>query len=249
MINYTKESDIVRRLTKIQAPGFAKYRNEWDQVNNFELETEFPLFLHIEPNYLCNFECPMCVQGIPDLKEKFGYDERLTTHDIGKIIKEGARYNCPSISFQGDNEPFLIKEIPEWFALAKNYGFQDIMVNTNGSAMTERLAKKVINSGLTRIRFSIDSIDKDTYQKIRIGGDLDKVIKNIMTFLTIRENLKSPLPMVGVNAVKMAENSAEIHNFINYHVQNWKSRYGRVRSPLRSRCSTRVLSSMPRNVP
>lgn len=213
---YRTESDIVRRLTELKGPAFQAYRERWNQVNAFELETDFPMFLHIEPNYHCNFECPMCVQGIPELKQKFGYDERLKTEDIRRILEEGAKHGCQSVSFQGDNEPLLIKEIPEWFAMARDLGYLDIMVNSNGSAMTPRLAERILKSGLTRIRFSIDSVDPEIYAQIRIGGVLEKTLANIDMFLAKRAELGLELPMVGVNAVKMNLNAPGIDAFIDH---------------------------------
>lgn len=214
MIKYHTEKDAINALIESQGEDFAQYRRKWDQANNFELEPDFPLFLHIEPSYKCNFRCTMCVQGIPELKEKFGYSERMTTGEIIKILEEGRKYNCPSISFQGDNEPFLIREITDWFALAKDYGFLDIMVNTNGSVMNDKIAEKIIRSGLTRIRFSLDAVTEVTYSKIRIGGKYRNIIANIELFLRKRKELISDLPKVGVNFVRMKENKHELEDFI-----------------------------------
>lgn len=219
-LSYKTEQDAVRDLEKIQGAPFVAYRQAWDRVNQFELETDFPLFLHIEPSYKCNLRCPMCTQGIPELKAKFGYDEQLNTEQILRILGEAKEYGCPSISFQGDNEPFLIKEMPQWFRLAREAGFQDIMVNTNGTAMTEAIARETIPSGLTRIRFSLDAIRPETYAQIRIGAKYDRVHANILNFLKIREELGSVLPKVGVNFVRMAMNEGELEEFVNY----WNSK-------------------------
>src|SRR5262249_41721678 len=108
------EAEAIAVLAELKGESFKDYRERWRQVNAFELETEFPLFLHIEPNYTCNFRCPMCTQGIPELKQKFGYEQQLSTEDVNRILEEGRRYGCPSVSFQGDNEPFLIKSLPTW---------------------------------------------------------------------------------------------------------------------------------------
>lgn len=218
--DYRTEADAVAVLADLGGPAFRAYRERWEAVNRFELESEFPLFLHIEPNYQCNFRCPMCTQGSPELKAKFGYAERLTTADIAAILDEGARWGCPSISFQGDNEPFLIKEIPDWFAMARAAGFLDVMVNTNGSAMTPALAQRIVASGLTRIRFSLDAATPETYARIRVGGDYRRTIANIETLLQARAAAGSPLPLVGVNFVKMAANIHEADAFAAY----WRDR-------------------------
>jgi len=216
MAVYKTESDAVKALVELKGENFKIYRKKWDQVNQLKLETDFPMFLHIETSYKCNFKCPMCVQGIPELKEKFGYPEKMTTEKITQILEEGKKYGCPSVSFQGDNEPFLMKNITDWFALAREMGFQDIMVNTNGSIMTEKLAEKIIQSGLTRLRFSLDAIKEETYSKIRLGGKFTKTMANIDLFLKKKKELNSPLPIVGVNFVKMKVNEHEMQEFRDY---------------------------------
>jgi len=210
------ESEAVDLLAQVKGEAFVTYRKDWEKVNAFELETKFPMFLHIEPNYVCNFRCPMCTQGIPELKEKFGYDESLDTEDIRRILEEGRRYRCPSVSFQGDNEPFLVKALPDWFAMARDFGYLDVMVNTNGSVMTKTLAERVLDSGLTRIRFSLDAITAETYAKIRLGGKFERVKANIEAFLAARARRGAVLPRVGVNFVKMAVNAAELEPFVAY---------------------------------
>lgn len=208
------ESEAVAALARIKGAPFHAYRAQWDRVNAFEEETDFPLFLHIEPNYRCNFACPMCTQGNPELRAKFGYDEQITTEQVAAILAEGKRHGCPSISFQGDNEPFLIKALPDWFAMARDAGFLDIMVNTNGSVMTPKLAERILDSGLTRIRFSLDAVTRETYEKIRVNGNFYRVRINIRCFLEARAARGAELPQVGVNFVKMAVNAHELEPFL-----------------------------------
>lgn len=215
-MRHKTEDEAIEVLADIKGLPFTNYREKWSKVNSFDLETDFPMFLHIEPNYRCNFRCPMCSQGIPALKEKFGYSESLSTGDVKRILEEGSRYGCPSVSFQGDNEPFLVKQITTWFAMARDMGYLDIMVNTNGSVMTKSLAQRILSSGLTRIRFSLDAVTRETYEKIRIGGKFEKVISNIKMFLDVRAQSGSLLPRVGVNFVKMAINCHELEPFISY---------------------------------
>ena len=48
--HYSKLLDINEKLSLILGKKFSDYRKifEWDEVNNLNLETEFPLFLHVE---------------------------------------------------------------------------------------------------------------------------------------------------------------------------------------------------------
>ena len=208
------EYKAVDTLIDLKGEEFKKYRERWDRVNAFELETDFPIFLQIEPSYKCNFKYPMCTQGDPKLMEKFGYEGGLSTEDVAKILNEAKKYNCPSVAIYGDNEPFLIKNIPEWFSMARDAGFLDIMAISNGSVMTESLAERILDSGLTRLRFSLDAVTSETYARIRIGGTFKKTIKNIEMFLKARAKRGAKLPQVGVNFVKMSINQHELEAFI-----------------------------------
>ena len=40
----SKDEDINEKLSKIIGSKFIDYRKKWDLANNFELETDFPLF-------------------------------------------------------------------------------------------------------------------------------------------------------------------------------------------------------------
>ena len=111
MIKFPTEQDAVKIIESIKGKKFSEYREKWKKINNFEIETDFPYFLHIELLYKCNFRCPMCTHGVPELFEKFSYHERFKEEDVDRVLKEGSKYGCPSVSFQGDNETFLIKNL------------------------------------------------------------------------------------------------------------------------------------------
>ena len=104
--SYPTEQEAIKIIEQVKGEPFKEYRKKWDKVNNFELQTDFPLFLHIELLYKCNFRCPMCTHGDPKLIKKYGYHERFKNDDVKKILEEGAKYGCPSVSFQGDNGLF-----------------------------------------------------------------------------------------------------------------------------------------------
>ena len=48
--HFTTEDDINIKLGKIIGKKFTDYRKLWDAANNFEIVTDFPLFLHLDMN-------------------------------------------------------------------------------------------------------------------------------------------------------------------------------------------------------
>ena len=218
----TNDEDINEKLSKIIGTRFIEYRKKWDLANNFELVTDFPLFLQIELNQTCNYKCPHCIIGNPDEMSKiYNSKENLNFDQYKKIIDEAADHDCPSISAQGENEPFLNKKFEEYIYYSYRKGIIDIMTNTNGSAITKKRSQKILDSGLTRLRFSLDAFTDETYKKVRVGAiDLDKVKRNIFDFLDLKEKGGYKLPVVGVSFCKLSTNIHELEDFKNY----WKDK-------------------------
>ena len=215
------EEDINIKLGKIIGQKFVNYRKTWDAANNFETVTDFPLFLHVDMNQVCNYRCPHCIIAYKDEVDAYYEGKYLNFEDFKKIVDEGSEHGCPSISPQGNNEPFLIKDLHKYINYAYKKGFIDIMLNNNASALTRRRSQEALGSGLTRMRFSLDAFTQETYSKVRVGSlPLKKVIKNIDEFLELKEKGNYKLPITGVSFVKMKQNEHELDDFINF----WKNK-------------------------
>jgi radical SAM protein with 4Fe4S-binding SPASM domain len=214
------EADVNQKLSSIIGEKFIEYRKKFEAASNFQLETEFPLYIQIELHQICNLKCPMCSIGHPDANQKYVSDDKMSWETYKKVILECEKYGCPSMNPQGINEPLLTPDFEKYIKFAKDHGFIDILMNTNGTLLTEERARALLDSGITRLRFSIDAATKETYEKIRIGGDFDKVVKNIERFLEIKKEGGYELPVVGVNLCKMKNNEHEVDQFI----EMWKDK-------------------------
>ena len=183
---HSSEAGINDKLSSIIGEKFIEYRKKFDAVNKFELRTEFPLYMQVELNQICNLRCPMCSITIPKAREKYISEERMTWDTYKKIILECEQYDCPSMNPQGVNEPLLDPKFEDYIKFASKHGFIDITMNTNATLLSEERSKKLLESGLTRLRFSLDAATKETYEKIRIGAKFEPVMKNIERFLEIK---------------------------------------------------------------
>ena len=59
--HFSTEEDINIKLGKIIGQKFIDYRKTWDAANKFQIVTDFPLFLHVDMNQVCNYRCPHCI--------------------------------------------------------------------------------------------------------------------------------------------------------------------------------------------
>jgi MoaA/NifB/PqqE/SkfB family radical SAM enzyme len=128
----------------------------------------------------------------------------------------------------GLGEPFLNPEFMEILAYLKKKE-ATVSLTSNGTFLTEDQAKALVEAKVDRIVFSIDSPDSETFKQIRIGADLDQIVKNIERLVQIREKSGTSLPYLILEFVAMAKNFhqlpqvADLANQLNFNeviVQN-----------------------------
>tara|TARA_B100001175_G_scaffold313610_1_gene321499 strand:- start:1547 stop:2533 length:987 start_codon:yes stop_codon:yes gene_type:complete len=215
------EKNIDDTLGKIIGDNFVDYRKKWNEVNNKRNISEFPLYLVLEQRFKCNLKCPMCVISYPE-KVSFDTDSSSMPDELFmKIMKEAQQYQCPSISMNNTEEPLLGKQKAiERIKIAKEHGFIDIMMNTNGVLLNEKISNDLIDSGLTRFLIGFDGHSKTTYEKVRVGANYHQVKANIEEFLKIKKERSAKLPIVRLSFVVNDINKHEVVDFYEY----WKDK-------------------------
>jgi len=178
---------------------------------------EFPLQLDIESTSACNLKCPMCAQADEETRpvvENMSFD--LYTH----IIDEGARKGLDSIKMQYRGEPLITGDIAERVAYATERGIQATF-NTNGTLLTKDLSTRLIDAGLYKIMFSVDSHIPEEYERIRVlknndRGNFGRVLRNIRDMIRIRGERNSKYPIIRVGRVDLPETRDSIGEFSEF---------------------------------
>lgn len=146
-----------------------------------------PYMVQIFPVYGCNFKCNYCIHSLP--RESRGYISEQSFMDLKlykKCIDDLSEFpeKVKMLRFAGTGEPLLHRDIAEMVG----YAFQkqvaaSIDIVTNGALLTPQLSKKLIDSGLSRLRVSIQGVDSQKYEEtIGKAFDFDKYLKNLMYF-------------------------------------------------------------------
>ena len=189
------------------------YREEWRRASTLQYIPKYPLQIDFELNYSCNFSCEMCTWSAENTAGR-GKKTWFSFEAYQEIIDEGIKNGLKAIRLNYINEPLIRKDIIKFIEYAKKVGILDIYLSTNGSLLTEKIIRELIKSGLTRLQVSIDATTKETFDKIRQGGNFDDVIKNTLNFIKIRNDLNVELPTLRVNFVKTDLNQHEYIDFI-----------------------------------
>lgn len=164
-----------------------------------------PKTLVIEPYNLCNLSCVMC--PYPDMtREK----EQMSMDLFRKIVDDAAVNNFKTLSLSLYNEPYLDSLFFERIKYAKKKGFY-VLVATNGSSLTEERIEKTLESGLDCVTFSIDSLDKEKYENIRVNAKFEKTINNVKRLIEYRNQKKSSLPLITMSAIEQGDDPSLDH--------------------------------------
>jgi MoaA/NifB/PqqE/SkfB family radical SAM enzyme len=164
-----------------------------------------PVFLFIEPSSLCNLECPFCPCGSGDRRLKTSF---MDLSNFKMVINKTYPYII-GVGLYLYGEPLLNKDIVKMVEYSSSKGILS-SVHTNMNIMDEGLAVGLIKAGLFNLVFSVDGCTQGTYGKFRVGGDIERVFKNVEIFINTRKKLKSKNPIVSWQYLVNKYNEHEI---------------------------------------
>ena len=96
-----------------------------------------------------------------------------------KIVDECAELGITHVRVHNYGEPFLDRQLVEKVRYAKEKGIAEVGMISNGSLITEKIARGMIEAGLDAINISVDAAGKEVFEQTRVGLDYDTVIGNI----------------------------------------------------------------------
>ena len=118
-------------------------------------------YLRISLTERCNLRCLYCMpkEGVELTPKKY----LMQSNEIIYLAKLFVKYGVNKIRLTG-GEPLIRKDLIKFITYAKEAGILDIYMSTNGSLLTEKVSRQLVNSGLTRLQVSLDASTKETFQ-------------------------------------------------------------------------------------
>lgn len=181
----------------------------------------FPVHLLIEPTSICNLRCKMCFQIDRTFSSNKDFMGMMSWELFTSVVDQAADYKCNALTMASRGEPTLHKKFGEMLRYIHEKHIMDVKINTNATMLTEKLCHDILSSNVATVTLSIDSVNKDDYEKIRIGSNFDKVLRNIETFNDIRSRYyPKSLSRTRIAAVglKDASGAEELKNFWSDYV-------------------------------
>ncbi len=196
---------------------YFEYRRRWEKAKNDNKLYDFPLFLEVDTLNDCNYKCPACPAVTLNSHDK---NKKLPEYLIEKLIAECEQERLHSITLDHGSEPLMNRNITNIILQFKEIKVIDIFLHTNGSLLTKEVSRQLIQNGLTKINFSLDAVTPETYSRMRVGGNYDRVLDNIMSFLEVKQSFGKSYPRTRVSFVCTDENENEREAFFDF----WKDK-------------------------
>lgn len=171
---------------------------------------DFPERLTVEPTNICNYACAMCPSRHNSTEPK-----GMMSPDLFDRIVGEARDYAPALVPFFRGESLLHPNLVDFITLAKANGLGPVQLATNGSLLTEKLAKALLDTGLDFISFSLDTVIPAEYAAIRVGGDLQKVMAKVLAFMALRDKGGYETE-IQVSATRTDLNQDSMPEFVEY---------------------------------
>jgi hypothetical protein len=171
-----------------------------------------PEIVQIESTNICNAKCVFCP------RDEMHRRQGVMSFDLfKKIVDECAGLGITHVRVHNYGEPFIDRRLVEKVRYAKSKGIQEVGMISNGSLISEEIARGMIEAGLDAINISIDAGGRDVFESTRIGLKYDKVIGNVERLVRLRAELGRRRPKLILSFVRQ-NNSADEQAFI----EHWK---------------------------
>ncbi len=174
-------------------------------------KTPLPDYLQIEPVGQCNLRCQMCPIQFRQDGPPYGPPAFMDFEVYTRLIDEfvGLR----QLHLQGLGEPMMHPRFFEMVAYAVGKGIR-VTTNSNLTLINARRAAQCVTSGLDTLHVSIDGATAETFERIRVRGHFDRVIRNLEMVLAARGYLASRLPHLHMVMVIMRQNLHELPDLV-----------------------------------
>jgi MoaA/NifB/PqqE/SkfB family radical SAM enzyme len=166
-----------------------------------------PVCLYLEVTNRCNLLCETCPRTFEDLEPPADMSWELFTAIIDQVP------NIARVVMHGVGEPMLVKDLPRMIRYLKARGIYALF-NTNGTLLTPRKQRELIETGLDELRVSLDAADAKTFLAVRGKDMFNRIVRNISSFTALQQQLGATKPLVSMWLTGLKETIGQLPDFV-----------------------------------
>jgi MoaA/NifB/PqqE/SkfB family radical SAM enzyme len=172
-------------------------------VRKFPRLAPVPAYVEIEVTTICPRKCIMCEHTYwTDMEER-----HLSFDEFKHILSQFPKLRW--LHLTGEGSSFTNPDYPRMLEYAKSKNICVYLVDSFDH-IPESAIEKLIDLKIEGVYISLDAATKQTYEKIRVGCDFDRVLKNVRKFIALKKERNSLLPEISFRYIVMKHNVHEM---------------------------------------
>src|SRR6516162_5308618 len=189
-----------------RVPSPKRYFEQVDE-RRAALAAAEPVCLYLETTNRCNLLCTTCPRTFEDLEPPADMSWELFTSIVDQFPR------IARVVLHGVGEPMMVRALPRMIRYLKERGVY-VLFNTNGTLLTQRAGRELINAGLDELRVSLDAATPQSFALVR-GRDLfARILRNVRAFTALQSELQCTAPRVSLWLTGLKETIAELPAFV-----------------------------------
>jgi MoaA/NifB/PqqE/SkfB family radical SAM enzyme len=166
-----------------------------------------PVCLYLETTNRCNLLCTTCPRTFEALEPAGDMSWELFTGIVDQFPR------IARVVLHGVGEPMMVKALPRMIGYLKARGTY-VLFNTNGTLLTAKKGRELIDSGLDELRVSLDAAEPAAFRLVRGRDMFARIVRNVRAFRALQRELGSEAPRVSLWLTGLRETIDQLCDFI-----------------------------------
>src|SRR6266849_10668946 len=166
-----------------------------------------PVCLYLETTNRCNLLCETCPRTFEDLEPPGDMSWALFTAIVDQFPQ------IARVVLHGVGEPMMVRALPRMIRYLKDRGTY-VLFNTNGTLLSEKKGRELIDSGLDELRVSLDAAEPVAFKLVRGRDMFARIIRNLRAFRALQRELGAEAPRVSLWLTGLKETVDQLSDFV-----------------------------------
>ncbi len=166
-----------------------------------------PVCLYLETTNRCNLLCTTCPRTFEALEPPADMSWDLFTGIVDQFPR------LARVVLHGVGEPMMVPALPRMIRYLKDRGTY-VLFNTNGTLLTRRKGRELLDSGLDELRVSIDAAEPEAFKRVRGRDMFARILRNVRAFRAMQRELAVETPRVSLWLTGLKETVEQLNDFV-----------------------------------
>jgi MoaA/NifB/PqqE/SkfB family radical SAM enzyme len=166
-----------------------------------------PVCLYLETTNRCNLLCTTCPRTFEALEPPGDMSWGLFTQIVDQFP------NIARVVLHGVGEPMMTRGLPRMIRYLKDRGTY-VLFNTNGTLLSAKKGRELIDSGLDELRVSLDAAEPDAFNLVRGRDMFDRIVRNVRAFRAMQRERDAETPRVSLWLTGLKETVDQLCDFV-----------------------------------